>query len=162
MNVTKEFIKELSPEYSSKWPQIEDKLYARINQRWQDKKKNAINNITRHISQQSGYYIDNETANVIVQIAYNVHILGDYSDTIIKPLAPVQDIRNELIECINKLDVNKRTKKRAVIDRMNKAAQKLKTDDARNAKALLEVLQQELPSLIEASPNKYRKPLWGN
>ena len=161
MNVSKEFITQLSPDYAKKWHQIEDKLYSRINQRWQDKKKSALYNIKMHLYNISHQHIDDETANIITQIAYNVHILGDYSGTIIRPLAPVQDIRNELIECVKKIPVNSKNKSKPIIDRLNKASQKYGNDDAKNAEALLDVLKNDLPRLIKSSKTSFRVQLLG-
>ena len=96
-----------------------------------------------------------------MQIAYNVHILGDYSGTIIRPLAPVQDIRNELIECVKKFPINNNSKSKPIIDRINKAAQKYGNDDARNAEALLNVLKNDLPRLIKLCKTSFRMQLWG-
>ena len=160
IGITKDFIKTLSPKYESKVVQIERKLYDEIKRYWNGKKKTAITNLKRHLLQVSNQTIDDDTAEVILQLAYNVHILGDYSDTVIEPLASIQDIRSELIECINKFDVDDRPKRRKVIDRINAAANKYGNYDAKNAAELLKTLKYDIPILLMSS-SKYRLQLMG-
>ena len=91
-----------------------------------------------------------------------MHILGDYSGTVIGPLVSIDKICPELIACLEKLDVNKTGRRYRIVveNAINSIAQKNKSSDRQKAEDLLKVLKQEVPRLIK-NTSQYKKALWG-
>lgn len=157
---TLEIILKISPGAQPNIYRIKEKLYDEIKSTWKNKKDRAMDKLTKILSsKRADASISTDRVSSILSVAYCIHILGDYTDTIIAPLMSISKIREELCTHIQTFDVDDRSKSRRMNDIINDASTR-RENDAINAEELLKVLKKELRTYIEHSP-QIRFLLWG-
>lgn len=148
-----------SQEYSAKYPLVKEGFLDML--RKEQKKRNGkINAMTEQLFRFASSGKDASFANAFAALAYDLHLLGDYTSADNSDLSGLVEfnlLTSAIVESINKLD-NQQGK--TLIKKIKKSAKGSPENVQRAADDVMEIIQKELPSfLIKAQKGSIRRRL---
>ena len=146
-------IKKLFPFITSEdYFYIQNMIYDVISDEWNKRKNIAMKKFENLFYNYNKVYPENaDQIRSLLSIAYNVHILGDYSDIEIDPLVSVEDISESLREGFMFFDSDDRNETRKICDAVTQACRS-SYQKRKAAAAVLSVLKKNLPNYLEHCP----------
>ena len=134
---------------------LQDIIYQIVIKKWSERKTNAQNEFEKILlSDNKASPSDMKQIEALLSIAYNVHILGDYADTRIEPLASVEDIAESLRKSFESFDANDRTETRKICGAITEACRSSNLK-GKSAAAVLSTLKKLLPDYLEHCPRMH-------
>lgn len=134
---------------------LQDIIYQIVMKKWSERKALAQSEFEKILFRYNKVAPSNmKQIEALLSIAYNVHILGDYADTRIEPLASVEDIAESLRKSFESFDANDRTETRKICGAITEACRSSNLKE-KSAAAVLSTLKKLLPGYLEHCPRMH-------
>ncbi len=134
---------------------LQDIIYQIVMKKWSERKALAQCEFEKILFRYNKVAPSNmKQIEALLSIAYNVHILGDYADTRIEPLASVEDIAESLRKSFESFDANDRTETRKICGAITEACRSSNLKE-KSAAAVLSTLKKLLPDYLEHCPRMH-------
>ena len=134
---------------------LQDIIYQIVIKKWSERKSLAQRDFEGILFRYNKVApSDMRQIEALLSIAYNVHILGDYTNTRIEPLASVEDIAESLRKSFESFDANDRTETRKICGAITEACRSSNLKE-KSAAAVLSTLKKLLPDYLEHCPKMH-------
>ena len=135
--------------------EVQNTIYRLIEEEWARRYREAENKIYSLLkcSNPDKFTLNDAQCHMILEMAYYVHILGDYTTTVTSPLVEEKSIREALSKILTDDLWGHKDGNRKMTDIQNRLMHR------DTAEEMLNFLKAEIPDLIDGSP-KIRDVLW--